>query len=200
MKTFIKHRVNTIEELKGINPSWGVEVDLRSAVGRAGKLHLSHDPWVEGDDFEVWLQAFRAQKVAGTLILNTKEDGLEGRTLELLARYGVTDYFFLDTALPTLVRWSLRQGNSHFALRVSTHEPIDLLSSFAGKASWVWVDCFDGIPMPTNAIRELKGKFKICLVSPELQGQPKDRIPEFRELFSLADAVCTKHPEAWSKL
>ena len=44
-----------------------------------------------------------------------------------------------------------------------------------------------------------KAGFKICLVSPELQQHPLDRISEFKkQIISLEiDAVCTKRPDLW---
>ena len=41
--------------------------------------------------------------------------------------------------------------------------------------------------------------FKICLVSPELQKHPLDRISEFKEqtIGMDIDAVCTKRPDLW---
>ena len=37
--------------------------------------------------------------------LNTKDDGLEDRVLVAMDETGVTQFFFLDTVLPTLVKW-----------------------------------------------------------------------------------------------
>ena len=38
----IKHRVNTISELKKIDKKFGVEIDLRS---NKSKIYLHHDPF-----------------------------------------------------------------------------------------------------------------------------------------------------------
>ena len=42
------HRVNTISALEKIDPSCGVEIDLRS---KNGSLILAHDPFIEGELF-----------------------------------------------------------------------------------------------------------------------------------------------------
>jgi hypothetical protein len=194
---WIKHRVNRIAELSSLDQTWGAEVDLRSVVDKSGVLHLSHDPWNMGDNFEDWLKEFSRLGLRGPLILNTKEDGLESHALKLMKQYNISNFFFLDTALPTLVRWTLRENLSCFALRLSVYEPIEQLEAFKSKAQWIWVDCFDGKPLSVSIVKQLKEYFKICLVSPELQGQSKEKIKDFSELFAIADAVCTKVPEAW---
>jgi hypothetical protein len=199
MSLYIKHRVNILSELKKVENSWGVEIDLRSDVRRPGHLHLSHDPWFQGPDFEVWLKQFKKQQIRGPIILNTKEDGLERSVLALMRKYQIEKYFFLDTAFPTLIRWSLLNRNKNFALRMSKYESRLSLNPFIGKVSWVWVDCFGGKPVSKNEINKLSSKFKVCLVSPELQGQPVFAIKKFMSLKGLCDAICTKRPDLWEK-
>ncbi len=198
-KIYIQHRVNQSQLLKGIDKSYGCEVDLRTTVGQKGAIHLSHDPWTPAEDFREWLKVFVSEKIGGPLILNTKEDGLETRTLELLKEFGIQNYFFLDTALPTLVRWTQREGNKNFALRLSIHEPASALETFKGKADWLWVDCFGAVAIEAATVSSLKKSFKVCLVSPELQGAPLETIQNFKELYRLADAICTKSPQTWIK-
>ena len=39
------------------------------------------------------------------------------------------------------------------------------------KVNWVWVDCFSKFPINTKNFKLLKSMgYKLCLVSPELQG------------------------------
>jgi hypothetical protein len=199
MKTYIKHRVNQISELDEIEPNWGVEIDLRSNVQNSKSLHLSHDPWIVGDDFGEWLQKFASLQIKGPLILNTKEDGLENQILELLDQNQISNFFFLDTTIPTLVKWAVKSKLSNFAVRYSHYEPTESVTIFQGKADWLWVDCFDGNPVNADIILRLKKNFKICLVSPELHGQPTDQIANFSLLYGAADAICTKNPSEWQK-
>ena len=196
---FVRHRVNRIADLAGLDAGDGAEVDVRSDAGRPGTLHLSHDPWVRGDDFDAWLDAFAARADRGTLILNTKEDGLEADVLRRLEARGIADFFFLDTTVPTQVRWALGQGEARFAVRLSRHEPPASLAPFRGHAEWVWVDCFDGVPLSTDTVAEAARDFRVCLVSPELQGAPLSALDAFAGLWPLADAVCTKAPDAWRR-
>ncbi len=195
---FIKHRCNAIQDLDGVNDlQWGVEIDLRANSERNGCLYLAHDAWSPGENFEIWVKEFKQKNIQGPIILNTKEDGLEQRILDILQAYEVKNYFFLDTAMPTLIKWTLKNNHSKFALRVSSYEPI-IPTDFDNKVEWIWVDCFNGISLSKNMILPFKERnFKICLVSPELQGCSIETIKDFKELVTIADAVCTKNPQEW---
>jgi hypothetical protein len=196
---WIQHRANRIEALSSLHPSWGCEIDLRSSVREPGAIHLSHDPWSEGPSFSDWLTEHRRLGLSGPVILNTKEDGLESRALELVRRFEVPDFFFLDTTVPTLVRWCLREKLDCFAVRVSRHEPIESVAAFRGRARWAWLDCFDGEPLPVELLPTLREHFKLCLVSPELQGFPlASHQARFLELARGCDAICTKEPPRWA--
>jgi hypothetical protein len=197
-KLFLKHRVNKIFELSEVEKGWGVEIDLRSDVTQKGKVHLSHDPWILGDDFDAWLKEFKRLKIEGPIWLNTKEDGLESRIEELLLSYQIESYCFLDTVLPTLVKKTHFEDKSRFAIRLSAYEPNEFVECFRGKADWVWVDCFQGKPVSEKLLTELKSDFKVCLVSPELHGKSlKENLAAFKSLYEMADAVCSKQPQVW---
>jgi len=193
----ISHRRNTIEELKATPSEYGVEVDIRS---QQGKLIIHHDPLVSGEDFEEWLKHYRH----GTLILNVKEEGLEARLIDLMKRYGVEDYFFLDQSFPFLIKWS-KLGERRCAVRVSEFESIETALALAGKIDWVWVDCFTRFPLSGDDAKRLQSAgFKLCLVSPELQGRPAEtEMPQLaallRERAIQVEAICTKKPELWKE-
>ena len=53
---FVKHRVNSIADLKKTNAEFGVEIDLRS---ENKKIYLHHDPFKKGETFEKWIKQFR---------------------------------------------------------------------------------------------------------------------------------------------
>ena len=90
----IVHRINKIQELKTINPIFGIEIDLRSY---GNELILSHDPYMQGDKFEDFLKEYRH----GTLALNIKESGIESAVIELIQKYNtVKNYFLLDVEFP----------------------------------------------------------------------------------------------------
>jgi hypothetical protein len=193
----ISHRRNTIAELRATDPKYGVEVDIRSAGQR---LIIHHDPFSVGEFFDEWIDAYRH----GTLILNVKEEGLEARLIALMKSKGIVDYFFLDQSFPFLVKWS-RAGERRCAVRVSEFESIETALVLAGKVDWVWVDCFTHFPLTYETAQQLKcAGFKLCLVSPELQGRDAEvEVPKLAALLKEqnidADAVCTKRPDLWER-
>ncbi len=194
----ISHRRNTIEELVATPAKYGIEVDIRSC---GQKLVVHHDPFVEGVLFEEWLAAYSH----GLLILNVKEEGLEAGLIQLMERFGIVDFFFLDQSFPFLVKYS-KLGERRCAVRVSEFESIRTALTLAGKVNWVWVDCFSNFPLSHDDATLLKDAgFKICLVSPELQGRDAElEIFQLAELLKersiCADAVCTKRPDIWERL
>ncbi len=193
----ISHRRNTVAELLATDSKYGIEVDIRSESDR---LIIHHDPFVDGESFEVWLAAYRHS----TLILNVKEEGLEARLIELMQRAGIEDYFFLDQSFPFLVKYS-RLGVHRCAVRVSEFESIQTALTLAGKVDWIWVDCFTQFPLSHDDARMLQDAgFKLCLVSPELQGRDAETeiaqlVPMLHERNIRAEAVCTKRPDLWEK-
>ena len=193
----ISHRRNTIEELKQTPSKYGVEVDIRS---KGDDLIIHHDPHADGNLFEEWVDQYNN----GTLILNVKEEGLEKRVIRIMEKYSIEDYFFLDQSFPFLLKWA-SLGLKRSAVRVSEFESIETALNLSGKVDWVWVDCFTRFPLNSEDAERLKqAGFKLCFVSPELQGRdPEKEIPELivllDELKILPEAVCTKRPDLWEK-
>lgn len=194
----IAHRRNTIETLRATPEKYGIEVDIRSIANR---LVIHHDPFVDGESFEDWLAHYRH----GTLILNVKEEGLEAKLIELMSSFSISDYFFLDQSFPFLIKWA-RLGEKRCAVRVSEFESIETALSLAGMVEWVWVDCFTKFPLSSDdGARLREAGFRLCLVSPELQGRAtEEEITKMQgELADRAiaiDAVCTKRPDLWEGL
>lgn len=193
---FIAHRINTIEELKQIPTEYGVELDLRDFRDR---LILQHDPFTQGEDFEEYLKYYNH----GTMILNIKSERIEYKVLELIQKYGVKKYFFLDSSFPMIYQLS-KIGEKNIALRFSEFEGIDTILAMTGKVEWVWVDCFTKLNFTADDGKLLrKNGFKFCLVSPELQGQ-YEKISEYKQYLKnneiQFDAICTKNTniELWT--
>ncbi|HLB59385.1 MAG TPA: hypothetical protein VJL87_04815 [Bdellovibrionota bacterium] len=189
----VRHRINTLNDLKELPEGIGAEVDLRSF---GEQIILNHEPFLSGDSFGDFLGVW-VKKKRGVLILNPKEDGLEAQILSLLQQFDVSNFFFLDLTLPTIVRLAVKQGISKIAVRLSEYEPIEGVLKFAGHVEWVWVDSFSGEPTDPVLLKKLNGKFKTCLVSPELQGYSLDFITKFLSRSPYISAVCTKHPDRW---
>lgn len=187
----IAHRINTIAQLKATPPEYGVELDLRPD---GNKIIIHHDAFAQGEDLEEWLKHYHHSMI----ILNTKAEGMEERILALMEKHKIKDYFFLDLSLPFLIKY-MRKGVSKLAVRFSEYEPIEFVMKFAGKVEWVWVDCFTHLPLNQSNYQELKKHFKLCLVSPELQGNDLGMIEKFKEQLRGMDidAVCTKQPQLW---
>ena len=198
----IKHRVNNVEDLMDLSEEYGVEIDLRS---QKDELILQHDPFKPGVLFRDWLKHFNHN----TLIINQKEEGLESKIAELLYKYKIENFFFLDQSIPFLIKNStlLHQKS---AARFSEYESVETVLMLLNHIKWVWLDCFTSIAFSSAEIQSLKSKgVKLCLVSPELQG--RDAETEIMQLhesidnpfgknFQNLDAVCTKEIELWKSI
>jgi len=186
---FIAHRINTLDELLKLPTEYGVELDLRDDLN--GRIYIQHNPFEAGEDFEEYLKHYHH----GTMILNIKSERIELKILEMLPRYDIKSYFFLDSSFPMI--WLLsKQGEKHIALRVSEYEGLHTARNMAGKVDWIWIDCFSRIPIGKKEADELKNLgYKLCLVSPELEGRDKDIERYQRQIEAekiSIDAVCTK--------
>lgn len=198
---FIAHRINTIEELKKVPVEMGVEVDLRDVEG---DIVLSHDPYVftnSGIEFDEYLKHYKHS----FLILNIKSERIEYRVLELLKGHNITNYFFLDSSFPMMYKLST-EGEKNIAVRYSEFESIYTVTRVSGMFNWVWVDCFTKLPLNHYIFQLMKiGNYKVCLVSPDLQGQ-QDKIQEYIDYMVLnnikPDMVCSKiyNYDLWKKI
>lgn len=186
---FIAHRINTVEELRTIPREYGVELDLRDDLN--GRIYIQHNPFEPGEDFEEYLKEYHH----GTMILNVKSERIELKILEMLPHYDVKSYFFLDSSFPMI--WMLsNNGEKNIALRISEIEGLDTARNMAGKIDWIWLDCFSIIPIGKAEYDELHSLgYKICFVSPELEGRDQD-IEKYKKYLSdsgmVMDAICTK--------
>lgn len=185
---FIAHRVNSSVELDKTQTDFGVELDIRDF---GSELVLEHDPFKGGELFESYLKAYKH----GTMIVNVKSERVEFKALELLKKYGIENFFFLDSSFPMIIALS-RQGEKRNAIRFSEFEGLDTVLAVKEKVSWVWVDCFTKFPLDRSLYSQLRSTgLKLCLVSPELQGRPED-IEFYAQLMQQHeisfDAICTK--------
>ena len=182
---FICHRINTINELINIPKIFGIEIDLRD---RNDKIILVHDPFKDGEDFEEFIKYYKH----AFIILNVKSAGVEDKCYEILKKYNINNYFFLDSSIPITYEKGLIYN---FASRFSTIEPIELSFSLDKYIKWIWIDCFN-IKYPDDYY---KYNFKkTCMVSPELQKKDINNynIINYRNDFInnkfTPDAICTK--------
>lgn len=194
----INHRINTISELKSVPNSYGVEIDVRDYNK---DLVLSHDPFCGGDLFE----KFIANYDKSTLIINVKSEGVEFDVLNLLKQKKVDDFFLLDSSF-SIINKLIAMGEKRYAARFSEIESIQSVYKLAGKANWVWIDCFSSYPLTVEMFNELKNKgFKICICSPDLVNRPEEvesYVRFFMDNNIIPDAVCVKanYQKLWEKL
>lgn len=186
---YIAHRINSISELEQVPCIYGVELDLRDQLN--GSIYIQHNPFENGEDFEAYLKKYHH----GTMILNIKSERIEHRALELLEKYGIDNFFFLDSSFP-MIKLLSDLGEYRTAIRFSEYEGMGTVNAMAGKARWVWADTFTRIPLDSKGISGLKNLgYRVCLVSPELQGQP-EKIEAYARSVQKEhlefDAVCTK--------
>ena len=196
---FIAHRINKLEELETLPKEYGVEIDLRDNVD--GKIYINHDPFILGEDFEEYLKKYSH----GTMILNIKSERIELKILELLKKYSINNYFFLDSSFP-MIKLLSDKGEKNIALRYSEYEGLDTLEKMQGRINWVWVDYITKLPINNEIYRKIKNMgYKLCLVSPELQNQ-KEKLELYAKQIKDEkiefDAICTKeyNVEKWKEL
>jgi hypothetical protein len=187
-----RHRINTIADLETVPESRGIEFDLRSSGDR---VIVTHDPFTEGPTIEEFFPRIGKRPC----IFNVKCEGIEARVREVASACGIDDWFMLDLSVPAAVKLS-RLGERRIAVRYSELEPMEGALAWKDRATWLWVDCFERFPTEEPAWSLLASAFRICLVSPELQGHEGEAFDRLKA--SLADrrydAVCTKTPERWS--
>jgi len=188
---FCHHRINKIEQLLTIPSEDGIEVDLRDDP-KTQRIHIAHDPFILGTPFEEFLEYYHN----AFIILNIKSERIEYKVLEVLQKYNITNYFFLDSSFPMIYNLS-NAGETKCAIRFSEYEDIQTALNMKGKADWVWIDCFTENPLTPSIYNRLRDNgFKICFVSPELQNQP-EKIIEYKKYFHdnniQLDMICSKY-------
>lgn len=205
----INHRINTINQLCKVPVEHGIELDVRY---HNNDLILHHDPFhhhenPQPDKLENLLKQWLHQ---GPLILNIKTEGIELACIELMKKYRILNWFFLDLSMPYFSIYSQKAfdkelegfSSENLATRFSEREDLTYALNFKDKARWLWVDCFTYMPLNAENYSLIKkANFKICLVAPELQKHPLDKTQEFQKILVeeniKIDAVCTKFPELW---
>ena len=190
----VRHRINSIDELRNIHSDYGVEIDLRT-FGQ--ELILEHEPFKSGVKLSEWIKYYNHKY----LIVNLKEDGLEAKTIEILNDYGIRNFFFLDQSFPSLYKLT-RIAPEFCSARVSDFEPISTALNL--KPGWIWFDSHSGDwDYLLDAFIALENQnIKTCLVSPELQRVDSDiELNNLKNIINeksiYFDAVCTKLPHIW---
>ena len=189
---FIAHRVNQLDETVAaevFGAADGIEFDIRDT---GGMIVVQHDPFLGGQLFTDFLKFCPSNKF---YIVNVKSEGIERRAIADLEAHRITQFFLLDCSIPMMVRLG-KMGERRLAVRLSEYESLSTVEAMGPFVSWVWVDVFTQLPL-TNAIETSIRTYglKLCLVSPELQGQ-QEKVVDYKTLLAkrgvTIDAVCSK--------
>ena len=193
----IHHRINTLEQLSTLKITDAIEFDVRDF---GTQLVVQHDPFLGGLDFEEFIRKAGNKRF---FIVNIKSEGIEFRVLSILATYQITSFFLLDCSFPMIVKLSA-SGEKRLAIRFSEVEDLETVLKSKDRVQWVWTDCFSRFPLTKEAEARIhEVGLKICIVSPELQGQV-EKIEAYKNYMIqnniVVDAICCKTPNSlkWS--
>jgi hypothetical protein len=192
----IAHRVNQLndETAKRIFQECdGIEFDIRDS---GGELIVCHDAFATVNDcqrFDEFVQYCPTDKL---YIVNAKAEGIEERAIAVLEARGIRNFFLLDCGMPAMYRLS-QKGETRLAIRFSEYESLETVRLMKDLVQWVWVDVFSVLPLTAQTANQIREwGLKICLVSPELQGQ-QDKLVSYKkyleEIGANLEAVCTKN-------
>ena len=189
---FIAHRINQLDEIIAADvfgSADGIEFDIRDT---GGEIVVQHDPFLGGQLFTDFLKFCPSNKF---YIVNVKSEGIERRAIADLEAHGIKRFFLLDCSIPMMVRLG-KMGERRLAVRFSEYESQATVEAMASFVSWVWVDVFTQLPLTSLVETFIRNRgLKLCLVSPELQGQ-QEKVAEYKTLLAkrglTIDAVCSK--------
>ena len=170
---------------------FGTETDLRDCLG---KIVIAHD-MPKGDEmpFEEVLQIMNGRNLP--LALNIKADGLADGILELLKKYGHTNYFTFDMAIPDMVV-QIKRGLWVFTGLSDILQVPVMLDQSAG----VWLDCFNSDWYGPDTIDDLiAGGKSVCIVSSDLHKRATDEqwaiVRKCKHIDTENLLLCTDYPE-----
>lgn len=188
----ISHRINFLNSQSAadvFSVADGIEFDIRDSNGQ---LIVQHDAFQEGQPFSEFLPFCPPNKF---YIVNVKAEGIEELAIEMLTNHGIYHFFLLDCGMPSIIRLG-RKGERRLAVRFSEYESFETVVAVAPYVSWIWVDVFTRLPITQILVERARTLgLRICLVSPELQGQPEKRdeyLAFCKDNDIRLDAICTK--------
>ena len=158
---------------------------------------INHEPFIRSIKLEDFLTNFNHKFI----ILNIKEEGIEKDVLNLMKKFNINNFFLLDQSFPFLIK-TIFNGEKRTAIRISEYESYETALNLSGLADWVWIDYFTKFPLDKIKYTLIKkAGFRICIVSPELQGFPIQKALSLKQFLGKSeieiDAVCTKQPSIW---
>ncbi len=195
----IAHRVNRLDAIISANTftiADGIEFDIRDSNGEIIVYHDAFGNLADGQDFVEFLNFCPPNKF---YIVNVKSEGIEFRAIQLLEDHGIKNFFLLDCSIPMMVRLG-KSGERRLAVRFSEFESLKTVELMAPFVSWVWIDVFNNLPLNEYIATYMRETLhlRLCLVSPELQGQStkiNEYASQLQKMNIQLDAVCTKLPQ-----
>lgn len=157
----VPHERNSTQAfIRSFDAGFGTETDVRDICG---KLVISHDmPSGNEITFEDVLKTMEGRNLP--LAINIKADGLIKPLLELLNKYGHTNYFTFDMSIPDLVVQLSHGANVYTGFSDILCKPVLL-----EKCKGVWLDAFFAVWYDSKLICDLIGSGKnVCIVSSDL--------------------------------
>ena len=163
-----EHEQNTENAFKlALSNNYGIETDIRE---RNGEIVISHDIPINDNliSLDKFLLIYNDLGRNLPLLLNVKCDGIKEKTLSLLQKYSIENYFLFDMSIPETVHYA-NDNLVKFLSRVSDLEESPILLD---KAKGLWVDSFYG-DYPSFSFLEnyIEQNYFLCFVSPELHGR-----------------------------
>ena len=115
-----------------------------------------------------------------------------------MQKHKIVNWFFLDLSMPYFIKYARAAkanqidgfGPDNLATRFSEFEPIEYALSFKGMANWLWVDYFTKYPVSDSKLSLLTTHFKLCLVSPELQGHTESTVESLKK-YAISAYFCS---------
>ncbi|WP_032621084.1 phosphodiesterase, partial [Pseudomonas avellanae] len=167
---------------------FGTETDVRDV---AGQLVISHDMPVGGElTLDGLLDIMAGRNLP--LAINVKADGMALALKKTFARYGHSNWFVFDMAVP-----DMRSYLDEEVITYSRLSDVEPSPAWLERAAGVWLDGFDGEWFSNQVIGDLLSQGKqVCVVSPELHGRDCmalwQQLVEFRSENRLT--LCTDTP------
>ena len=188
---FYSHRINSLDQLKKVDKSFGVEIDIRDYKS---DLILSHDPFPKKI---IYLEEYLPFLKGRNIIANIKSERIEKKFVEMKKKLAPdSEYFFLDSSFSMISNFGT---NYNFASRFSEFESLDTSINLLKNSliNWIWIDTFFSFPISKENINKINSlQIKKCFTSPDLLGR-ESQIPTYAKLiksFNLKlDAICCKN-------
>jgi len=182
----ILHRRNYSEQISDLPRGGWIEIDVDCLDGMAC---VSHDPATKEampEPLSVFIPRALEKGVAG-FVFDCKRENVEKAVQPIIARYGITNYFYLNEMEIQGDICLARDAAHRTALRIWRYRPARDLIRYAEEMKaasqpapgWAWIDCWQrelaadiGKPfLPINqadAHRLQRLGVKLCVCSPEL--------------------------------